>query len=322
MSKYGPQSRKFQITINNHEKHGFTREIIIDKLQRLFPDFFAISDEIATTGTPHCHIFLYRNSPLRVRTIKEFFPLAHIEKAYGTIDENLDYLTKSGARWNTSKKSETTVPGSYFEYGERPTEEKANAPQLYEVLENLKNSKSVISIIEANPRFSFNVRELELLKTAIDTEYKYKIFREVSTSYFYGNNTSRITDDVYKSYSATNICRIATYSKNKPLYFDAYRGESILLFDNFEGQIPVQELITYMEHFPLYMRARYQDRIALYTHLILISTIPPESQYASIKRKQPELFYNFYNKIDTVIEYVDNKNKIIHKEKKNEHIKS
>lgn len=53
-------------------------------------------DEIATTGTKHMHIFIYSKSPIRFSTLKNRFPVAHIDKANGSVMENRDYLRKEG----------------------------------------------------------------------------------------------------------------------------------------------------------------------------------------------------------------------------------
>ena len=60
------------------------------------PDYFCLVDEIATTGTKHMHIFIYSKSPIRFSTLKNRFPVAHIDKANGSVTENRDYLRKEG----------------------------------------------------------------------------------------------------------------------------------------------------------------------------------------------------------------------------------
>lgn len=77
------QSRKWTLTINNPLDAGLTHEAIAGILARFSPDYFCMADEIATTGTFHTHIFLYSPSPIRFSTLKNRFPVAHIEKAYG-----------------------------------------------------------------------------------------------------------------------------------------------------------------------------------------------------------------------------------------------
>jgi hypothetical protein len=62
-------------------------------------------DEIATTGTKHMHIFIYSKSPIRFSILKNRFPVAHIDKANGSVMENRDYLCKEG-KWQGSDKEQ------------------------------------------------------------------------------------------------------------------------------------------------------------------------------------------------------------------------
>ena len=82
------QSRKWTLTINNPLEAGLDHDAISELLHRCSPAYFCMADEIATTGTPHTHIFLYAPSPVRFSTLKNRFPTAHIEKAYGSANEN------------------------------------------------------------------------------------------------------------------------------------------------------------------------------------------------------------------------------------------
>ena len=56
-----------------------------------------MADEISITGTPHTHLFIFSESPIRFTTLKNRFPIAHIEKSYGTCKENKDYILKAKA---------------------------------------------------------------------------------------------------------------------------------------------------------------------------------------------------------------------------------
>lgn len=98
-----PQSRKWNITINNPQSVGLTHEAIVDMLRLFSPRYYCLADEIATTGTPHTHIFLLADSPICFSTLKNRFPLAHIEKAFGSAQENRAYIRKEG-KWADSEK--------------------------------------------------------------------------------------------------------------------------------------------------------------------------------------------------------------------------
>ena len=90
MAASDPQSKKWQLTINNPQDCGLDRDRLLDILSRFSLEYFALCDEIATTGTPHTHVFLYARSNLRFSTIHNRIPTAHIEKALGSVQQNRD----------------------------------------------------------------------------------------------------------------------------------------------------------------------------------------------------------------------------------------
>ena len=90
------QSRKWALVINNPLDAGLDHTAIAAILALFSPAYYCMADEIAATGTFHTHVFLYSPSPIRFATLKTRFPVAHIEKAYGSAKENRDYITKSG----------------------------------------------------------------------------------------------------------------------------------------------------------------------------------------------------------------------------------
>lgn len=130
MSSTDSQSRKYILTINDPREHGFDHDLIIDRMHLFHPRYFCLADEIATTGTYHTHAFLLGYSPIRFSTVKRRFPTAHIEAAHGSAKENRDYVRKEG-KWGETAKAETSVAGTFFEFGELPTEAEETAPKMH-----------------------------------------------------------------------------------------------------------------------------------------------------------------------------------------------
>ena len=126
------QSRKWSLVINNPQEAKLDHPAIIEILHRFAPDYFCLSDEISKTGTYHTHIFLFSNLPYAFSTLKTRFPIAHIEKAYGSAQENRDYIRKDG-KWKDTEKSETVVPDTFFEWGHMPDIREEKAPQIISV---------------------------------------------------------------------------------------------------------------------------------------------------------------------------------------------
>ena len=100
IAMYDPdkQSRKFLITQNNPEKYGLTEETLLDMLNSMKIRYACFALEISNTGTPHYHIYIYFRSPAKFSTVKNYFPKADIEQAYGSSQENMEYITQAGTQ--------------------------------------------------------------------------------------------------------------------------------------------------------------------------------------------------------------------------------
>lgn len=152
-----PQSRKWNLTINNPQICGLDSERIRELLKLFSPDYYCMADEFATTGIYHTHIFLYSSSPIRFNTVKKRFSTAHIEKALGTAQENKDYIQKSG-KWEETEKAETSVEGTFYEFGVMPSESEERALKMHKLLQKVKDGMTTTEIIEEPPILRVQVK--------------------------------------------------------------------------------------------------------------------------------------------------------------------
>ena len=303
MAAIDTQSRKWMITINNPQTCELDQDRIIEQLQLFRPDYFCMADEIATTGTYHTHIYLYSHSPMRFSTVKRRFPTAHIEKVNGTAQENRDYIRKEG-KWAATAKVETRVEGTFVEFGEMPSAAEENAPKMYQLLQDVTDGFTTPDIIRANPGFAFKSREIDTLRETIQSERFKSENRDVKTYYLYGDTGTGKTRGIFARHRAEDICRITDYgTKSGGLRFDAYHGQSVLVFEEFHSQIPIQSMLSYLDRYPLMLPARYNDRVACYTTVYITSNIPLKQQYADIQRNKLETWRAFLRRIHTVYEY-------------------
>lgn len=297
------QSRKWTLILNNPiESAGLDHEVITEILKRFSPDYFCMADERApTTGTFHTHIFVYSKSPIRFSTLKSRFPIAHIEKAYGTAKENLEYITKEG-RWK-DHKSETSIPNSFVEFGTMPNEHEETSPKTYQLIQQIKEGRKVADLINDFPEYALKIKDIEVLRQTILADRFSQIMRNVETTYLYGSNGGDRTRSIYENHDPREICRITNYSKGAAL-FDSYNaGQDVLVFEDFYSQISIEEMVSYIVPFPINLPARYQNRIGCYTKVYISSNIPLELQYHMVQLRYPELWKSFLHRIHHVIEY-------------------
>lgn len=306
------QSRKWALVINNPLEAGLDHAAIREILYRFSPAYFCMADEIATTGTYHTHIFLFSPSPMRFSTVKNRFSTAHIEKAYGSAKANRAYILKEG-HWADTDKAETSVSGTFEEWGDLPAEKEEEAPEMFKLIQDLRAGKSVMEIIEDNPKLAFRIREIETIRQAILEEKYSAENRALEVTYLYGASGTGKTRGIFEKHDRKSICRITDYGGRNGVRFDAYHCQDVLVLEEFHSQIPISAMLNYLDIYPLTLPARYTDRIACYTKVYITSNIPLEEQYRDIQRYQMETWRAFLRRVQNVIEYLRDGSTVQHK---------
>ena len=324
------QSRKWQLTINNPSEHGITYDFINQQLLRFVPDYYCMCTEIGNiTKTEHIHVFVYSKSPMRFTTFKNRFPMAHIEKAYGSIKDNIDYIQKSG-KWKDTTKEETIVEGSFFEYGVVPTELIEKDAVMGKLLEDIKDGKSIVEIIEENPKFAFRIKDIESIRQTYLNEKYSKENRDLIVTYLYGATGVGKTYSIFKKYGAENICRITSYSSSQGgVIFDNYdNSQNVLTFEEFHSQISIENMLNYLDVYPLRLPARYNNKVACFTRVFITSNVPFENQYAEYRLdlKKISVYQAWCRRVHNIYEIVrdvdGNPKIVVHKETKKEEDKN
>ena len=307
------QSRKWLITINNPEAHGLDLDTILSILKELKIKYWCLSEEIGEKGTRHIHIFILGVSPIRFHTLKKKFEAANLQKAYGSVQANRDYVAKSG-KWADTEKAETSIPGTFIEFGELPTEENAEkAPSKLEmVYEDIKEGYSAKEIIDRHPTMLFKVKDLEIAIELYRLEKYKEQNRDVHVEYWHGPTGSGKTRGIYERHGARNIYRITHYPKNG-IRFDGYHGEDVLVFEEFHSQIPIGEMLNFLDIYPLSLPARYSDKTACFTTVYITSNLSIEEQYTDLQIYSPETWKAFLRRIHSV-KCIEKKEEVIQEE--------
>jgi hypothetical protein len=291
------QSRKWQITINNPIDKGFTHDVIAERLQQFKGIvYYCMADEISETGTPHTHMFCAFRSPVRFRTIKHKFQTAHIENAYGSSAQNRAYILKEGEQY--ADKAETSIEGTFNEWGELPTDEmgqgfRSDLELMYELIQN---GATVREVIEVNPDFIryFNLIE-KVIQMRLEDENKDE-FRKLTVTYIHGATETGKTRYVMEREGYTSVYRVTEYKHP----FDGYEGQGVIPFEEFSSSLKIQKMLNYLDGYPLKLPCRYADKQALYDTVYLISNLPLEMQYAN---ENEEVRNAFLRRINYIMEF-------------------
>lgn len=292
-------SRKWLLTFNNPLDFGWTHDRIKTVLLT-FPSmaYWCMSDEIGLEEqTPHTHLFInLAPSNCRFSTLKNKFSEAHIDKVNGTSQQNRDYVAKQG-KWLDDDKNETSINGTFEEWGEMPIEHQGKSRDAEKILELVKDGASNLEIVESVPKAMLNIDKIERTRSMFRDSAFTDSWRDLQTTYIFGKTGAGKTRSVMETYGYGNCYRITDYKHP----FDSYDGQDVVIFEEFRSQFKIADILNYLDGYPLLLPCRYFNRQACYTKVFLISNIDLESQYTAVAAESKAAFLR---RIHRVTEYM------------------
>lgn len=296
-SKKDPQGRKWLLTVNNPAERELDHKAIQERLKQ-FPSlvYFCLADEKGETY--HTHVFFVLEHSTRFSTIKRRFPDAHIDRAEGTAEECRAYVQKSG-KWADSSKAETSVPDTYEEWGEFPAERQGERADLALLYQFIKDGLSNYEIMEQNPDYMLSLEKIERARQAVREQQYREVFRCLETTYIWGPTGVGKTRSVMEQYSYAGVYRVTDYIHP----FDSYAGEDVLLLDEYNSSLKLQNLLNFLDGYPLTLPARYSNRVACYTKVYIVSNLCLSKQYPYEQYNSPATFAALLRRIHKVVRY-------------------
>lgn len=296
------RSRKYLLTINNPQEHGFTHEKIKDTMLSLKWSYYCMCDEIGASGTMHTHLFFYCENAVSFGKIKKLFNTAHIDKALGSAGENRDYIRKEG-KYQNSEKKETNIPETFEEYGEIPKDkDEKNKNISATILEMIESGASTTEIIKEYPSYLTKINHIETARQTLLSEQQKNIFRDIMVTYIWGDSRTGKTRYVLEKYGYDKVYKISNYEHP----FDNYKGERVILFDEFRSGIPITDMLQYLDGYPCRLSARYSDKIACYTDVYIVSNVAIDRQYPNKQIEEPQTYNAFVNRITRAFKFERN----------------
>ncbi len=296
------RSRKFLVTINNPAEHDFTHDKIKETLEKFKSiTYWCMADEQGLEEkTPHTHLYIHFTNASRFSTIKKAFPPAHIDECRGTAQENYEYITKTGKHADTDKE-QTRIEGTFEEWGEMPVERQGLRTDLSILHELILDGKTNCEIYEVSAEFlRYHTLIEQVRQDHRYQEHRGKI-RDMTVVYIWGKTGVGKTRSVLSFYDMCDIYRVTDYGHP----FDAYKGEAVLVFDEFRSQLKISDMLNYLDIYPLTLPSRYANKQACYSTVYIVSNEPLRDQYKNIQLEQPATWQAFLRRINQLFEFVD-----------------
>ena len=293
------QSRKWLLTINNPSNLGLTHDRIKESLTSIKSCvYWCMSDEIGAEGTYHTHVFIACKSGLRASTLHKKFTGAHRDIAKGTCSQNREYVTKTG-KWANTDKSETSVDGTFEEWGEMPIERQGQRSDIDDLYQMIKDGLSDYEILEQSPNYLLHMEKIDKARKVIRQHQLKDSRRDVHVVYIWGDTGTGKTRYVMDKYGYSNVYRVTDYKHP----FDSYRGQDVIVFEEYRSNFTVNDFLNYIDVYPLELPCRFWNDYAAYTKVYIISNIPLSEQYKFIQLESFESYRAILRRIHEVRHY-------------------
>lgn len=291
-------SRKYQLTINNPQEHGFDHEAIRAAIRSLSScSYWCLCDEVGQEGTPHTHIYLAFRNAVMFSTLQSCFYGAHIESARGSHRENRDYIRKEG-KWAQDAKHGTNLPDTFEESGELPEEPQRRQKDSEAILAMISGGATNAEILREFPTAMNRLQRIEEARQTLLEEQYRTTFRTLHVTYIWGKTGVGKTRSVMERHGYENVYRVTNYAHP----FDGYAGQDMILFDEFRSSLPVSDMLKYLDGYPVKLPCRYADKTACFTQIYVVSNIDFEAQYPNIQLEEPETWQAFRRRFHEIYE--------------------
>lgn len=291
-----PSSRKFQLTINNPSDHGFDHEhikAILSEFSGIV--YWCMCDEVGEQGTPHTHVYMvFRNSVMFETLHKKFYGV-HIEPANDSNRENRDYVRKEG-KWLDDAKHETNLANTFEEWGELPPDRSRQETQAERIMQMVREGKRNTEILTEIPTAYNKLHYIEQARQTLLQEQFEDHWREMHVTYLWGDTGIGKTRSVMDKYSYSKVYQVTDYDHP----FDDYQGQSVIIFEEFRSSLRIEDMLKFLDGYPLMLPCRYANKVACFTTVFIISNISLEQQYPNIQTDNPETWRAFQRRIHSV----------------------
>lgn len=268
--------RRWILTVPAEGEKGVSRAELEDALERYASYLGQLEQGEGGTNYRHWQLVLVNGEPIRFSTLRRRLPTAHVEPVRD-LRAALAYVQKEDTRVLDEKplvKGEISPgPGQ----GHRSDLDALRT----RILTGQETADQLILSDSGAWRHSRLVGDLVSARDRSRQEGK---LRNVQVRAVFGDTGTGKTSAVLNGLQELgSVCRVTHWGSGA---FDGYDGQASLVLDEFAGQPPLEELLTWLDVYPVALPARYRPRQAAFVRVVLCSNAPPWTWYPHAPKAQ------------------------------------
>nr|QKV51289.1 putative replication associated protein [Crucivirus sp.] len=242
-----------------------------DKLQKRFSYVCFQLESAPSTTSLHVQGYLESKSLTSMKKIKEDFECdsMHLEASNGDAEQNKEYCSKS-----------RTKAGEFMEWG-TPGPGQGKRTDLANMYIDVQAGMPINELIATYPanwfRYGRNIMQLYSMRQP-DIRPKLRIH------YYYGpprTGKSLLVRELLKETQGVFYA-----NDTKEGWFDGYTGQSTVVFDEFRGKFPINDMLKILDHYPHRQQLKGAFFPLSVTDVYFTSNFAPESFYTGDEQPQ------------------------------------
>lgn len=286
------RKRRYCLTLNNptDEELEHIKDLESSNLKR---GIFCL--EVGESGTPHIQGFIHMKNAMTFSAVKKMLGTqrVHIEAAKGTDYEAWTYCMKDvegkGASIVCMRGDEPSIEGELSDWEK--------------IAQMVKDGASNLEIIAKYPSIAIRCQSA-LEKYRLEWDRQNAGWRDLEVTFITGPTGCGKTRTVMETFGYNNVFRVQTYGHTG--MFDNYNGQDVLVFEEFRGKVPIEQMLNFLDGYPCELPARYANKLAKFTKVFMLTNIQFDEMYAKIQRNHPETYDAFKRRVHNVVSMWDN----------------
>ncbi|ASH99189.1 replication-associated protein [Giant panda circovirus 3] len=232
------------------------------------------------TERRHWQCYVEFKSNKRRKAVSKMFNGVHLERRNGTAQEAATYC----------KKDE-----QFVEHGSIGEVNQGRRTDIHDAASLVAAGQSVRSIAESNPRlFAQYGRGLTFLSAVTNSGRSIR-WRDVKCQMWWGKTNLNKTRTWFDKYWDEGCYRFQ-YGNGKS-WWDGYDGEKHILFDEFNCQILLSEMLMLTDGYPMRLECKGSHTYAKWETVTIISNDDPQFFYNSCSTDKRNAFARRFEKL-------------------------
>ena len=297
--KKNTQARDWCFTVNNPVQ---TEDVFLAYLKTLDDIRYAVfqREKAPDTGTEHYQGYMEFSQPKWFTTVRNLLS----EKTIG-VQAHVEQRRKKRKKARAyCMEAETRISPQYYELGEFI--EDGERTDLNCIIADIEAGMTNMELAKKYGNQYVCVRAWadEYRQDYLARKYKQVRRLGIEVTYIFGVTDAGKTRYVLDKYGDENVYRATDYgSKFSAEKFDGYKGEDVIIFEEFRSQIKIEKMLNYLDVYAVELPSRFRNKWACYTKVFIVSNWKLYEQYKNIQTEHPETWKAFLRRIHKVYDF-------------------